>query len=259
MDVTNEQTHIGHDTNDPYTFRKDSSSQNKSSALSMGKVFAYLALGLGVTFVVCTIIGIFFNNWLVSDFDSAYLTLFGMMIGSIIVQLVLTLIMSIGINKAKWNLTAPYILYAVTMGVMLSTFTIFLPWEVLSISVGVTTLLFGVLALIGIFSKSNLHPLLFMAFGLFIGGALIVGLNFLMAFLLPGVWDILCWIVSIVFFAALMFVTIFDVWQIKKITQNGSNSKNLSLWCAYRLYLDYIAILIRVLYFVLVMYAKNKN
>lgn len=258
MDISNEQSRIGHEQNNQYSYH-DNNSNTTNSALSIGKVFAYLAFGLGVTFVVCTIISIIFGNWIMNDPENATYTLFIAMVVSIIVQFVLTLVMNIGINKAKWNLLIPYILYGVTMGVMLSTFTIFLPWEVISITIGITTLLFGILALIGIFTKSNLNPLLYVAMALFFGSLVLVGMNFLMALLLPTIWDTLCWIVSIVMFAAIMFITIFDVWQIKKISQNGYNSKNLSLWCAYRLYLDYISLLIRVLYFVLIAYLKNKN
>ena len=259
MDISNEQSRIGHEQNNQYSFNNNKTNKSVSTPLSMGKVFGYLFLGLGVTFLVCIIISIIFTKWITTDPDNAVMTLFYMMIGSIIFQLVLTVIMNIGINKAKFNLMIPYLLYGLTMGVMLSTFTIFLPWEVISITIGITTLIFGVLSLIGILTKSNLNSLIYVASALVIGSLLLVGFNFLMVLFFPEMWDIICWIVSIGLFAAIMFVTIYDVWQIKKISQNGYNSKNISLWCAYRLYLDYISILIRVLYFVIIAYSKDKN
>ena len=46
--------------------------------------------------------------------------------------------------------------------------------------------------------------------------------------------------------------------DIKKITERGEMSTNLELYCAFTLYVDFIYILIRVIYFLLLIYGKSK-
>ena len=66
------------------------------------------------------------------------------------------------------------------------------------------------------------------------------------------------WIVSFALFAAMMFITIFDIWNIKKICEKGEMSTNLELYCAFTLYVDFIYILIRVLYFLIIIFGNKR-
>ena len=67
------------------------------------------------------------------------------------------------------------------------------------------------------------------------------------------------WIVSLLVFAFLMLITLYDVYRIKKIAENGAQQdNNLINYCAYILYSDYIAILIRVIYFLMLITGKRK-
>ena len=81
MDISNEQSRIDHEQNNQYSFNNNKTNKSVSTPLSMGKVFGYLFLGLGVTFLVCIIISIIFTKWITTDPDNAVMTLFYMMIG----------------------------------------------------------------------------------------------------------------------------------------------------------------------------------
>ena len=69
----------------------------------------------------------------------------------------------------------------------------------------------------------------------------------------------LSWIVSLIVFAFLMLVTLYDVNRIKKIAETGAQQdNNLTYYCAYILYSDFIAILIRVVYYLAIFAGKRK-
>ena len=67
------------------------------------------------------------------------------------------------------------------------------------------------------------------------------------------------WIVSLLIFAFLMLVTLYDVHRIKKIAEAGAGqNNNLTYYCAYILYSDFIAILIRVIYYVAMISGRRR-
>ena len=69
----------------------------------------------------------------------------------------------------------------------------------------------------------------------------------------------LSWIVSLLIFAFLMLVTLYDVHRIKRIAETGAgNDNNLTYYCAYILYSDFIAILIRVIYYVAMISGRRR-
>ena len=60
----------------------------------------------------------------------------------------------------------------------------------------------------------------------------------------------LSWVVSLLIFGFLMLITLYDVNRIKRIAENGMGANNnLVYYCAYILFSDFIAILIRVIYY----------
>ena len=87
-----------------------------------------------------------------------------------------------------------------------------------------------------------------LALGLFLGAGLlaIIGVIFALTGFL-GAYMHLYWIISLLTFAAIMFVTIWDMWRIKQIAQTGEMSDNLVLYCAFTLYVDFIYLFLRVL------------
>lgn len=91
-----------------------------------------------------------------------------------------------------------------------------------------------------------------LGFGLLMGSGILILVNLLMHS------STLYWVISFAIFAAMMFITIFDIWNIKKITERGEMSTNLELYCAFTLYVDFIYILIRIIYFLILIYGKSK-
>ena len=73
--------------------------------------------------------------------------------------------------------------------------------------------------------------------------------------------EMIYWIIDFVCFALILLVTAIDMHNIKKIVDSsqGMNGNNLAIYCAYCLYVDFINILIRVVYYVLLLTSKKKN
>ena len=58
--------------------------------------------------------------------------------------------------------------------------------------------------------------------------------------------DQLGWIVTFASFGAIMLITAFDVWRIRRISESGQASKNLALYCAFNIYIDFIYMFMRI-------------
>jgi len=236
----------------------------KSLNSLIGKVYAYMGIGLLITVVVAASVGILMYLWLYGTLDAsavvshditpnenAVTTLFVLMIVSSLAILGMSFFISFRYIRAQRSLLLPAVIYCVIMGLLLSSFVVLLPWEVLLISFGITSLIFGIMWLIATLTKGSLQPLAMVGFGLLFGSMLIglVGWLFLLTGWLEGYMNIY-WIVSFATFAGMMFITMWDMWRIKQIARSGEMNDNLALFCAYRLYNDFIYILMRVIYLV---------
>ena len=169
----------------------------------------------------------------------------------LIVSAIVMFAMMIWINismiaKGKVNLVA-YLIYAGVMGIFLSSFSLVLPFWEIGVAIGITTIVFGLMALIGFLGGEKIKWFGLIGFGLLIGLSLI-GLAAIPIFIfIPGTYAIYYLIFSIVSLLAILFITAFDFYRIKKIAQKGEDSKDLALYCAFNLYVDFIYILIRIL------------
>ena len=140
------------------------------------KIFGFMSIGLLITFVTSLIISLIFQFGFNMYFDTstgdivgpveAYTIFLGLLVGSSILQLVLTLIISFTCLRSGRNLLFPAILYTMTMGVLVSAFGMFMPWYYIVAAFGITFFAFLGMALIGILSKRNLSALGFIGFGL---------------------------------------------------------------------------------------------
>ncbi len=231
--------------------------QKQSATYSYVKVFGYMFMFLAISTIVAVILGIVFEQWLRNDFDTAYTVLFYSTFAACIFQFILSFIISFTMVRGKYGILIPSIIYSITMGVMLSTFTTFIAWEVLGITFAIAAGIFGLMALLGLVAKGRMTGLTIVISGLSIGIVLMMLFNLIFMFVFPAAFETMYWVISFAVFALIMFVTISDVWQIKKIAQSGELSTNLSLFLAFRLYLDFMVILIRVLYFVLMFSRRN--
>ena len=227
------------------------SSKSSSGALSFAKIFLYMFIGLAITTGVAFGVGalLVYNC---PDYETFYNVYLGLMISSAIAVIILTFVINFVLLRGRHSILIPAILYCVLMGVLLSTFTIFVSWYILGMAFGITCGVFALMTLIAALSRGNLSPLLMLGMGLIMGSLILALVNWLVGS------TTIYWIVSFALFAAMMFITIFDIWNIKNICQRGEMNSNLELYCAFTLYVDFIYILIRVIYFLIILYGKSK-
>ena len=225
-----------------------------SSTLSFAKVFLYMFFGLAITTAVAFGIGgiIYYSLTQGADPNLIGNVYYGLLIGSGISLFILMFIINFVTLRGRHSILFPALLYCVLMGVLLSGFTLFIDWRILGMAFGITCGIFLLMTLIAVFTKGNLRPLLALGIGLFIGSAILSLVNWLIGS------STIYWIVSFAVFAAIMFITMFDIWNIKKICEKGAMSENLALYCAFTLYVDFIYILIKVIYFLIIIFGSKR-
>lgn len=225
--------------------------KKSSGTLSFAKIFFYMFLGLALTTGVAFGVGaiLVYKCPDIQTFRNVYL---GLMIGSGIALILMTFIINLVFLRGKHSILVPAIIYCLLMGTLLSSFTIFIDWRLLGMAFGITSGVFLLMTLLAVFTKGNMSPLAMLGIGLLMGSGILILVNLLVRS------STLYWVISFAVFAAMIFITIFDIWNIKKITERGEMSTNLELYCAFTLYVDFIYILIRVIYFLLLIYGKSK-
>ena len=218
-----------------------------SNDYSLAKVFGYMFIGLFITTVVSFGLGAIFAYWLSIDPIVASDTLFILMIVSSVLTIILSLIISFSLGKnSALRIAVPAVLYTICIGVMLSSFTIFIEWWLLASAFLITSLIFGLMALISYFAK-NMKGVLVVGLGLIIGASMMSLFNLIMYLISPETYTSIYWIITLLLFAGMMFITMYDIWRIKTIAQSGAMSNNLALYCAFTLYVDFIYIFLRIL------------
>ena len=234
------------DTQVVYNF---SDKQSKGAFLT--KVFGMMFLCLLITTVVAAGLGFgsqFFLDQAIKAGNEELATnivyaLVGTLIVSVIALLVMSFVLPITFIRRRHNILVPLMIYVVLMGIMLSTFTFVFDWVILVESFGITSLIFGTMALLGYISKGRLTGIGFILLGLIIGALGLSLINWLMI-MFGGVSEAnvqLSWIVSLLIFAFLMLVTLYDVHRIKRIAEAGAGQdNNLTYYCAYILYSEYL-------------------
>lgn len=233
---------------------------------SLAKIFGYMFIGLLITAGIALGLGAFYRYILLVDYangidtnfaSTAVIILLVLLIASFIGIIVLSFVVPITVARGKHSVLVPAIIYTVLMGIALSTICIFVPWSLLGLTFGITALTFGLMALIALLSKGRLNGLAIAAMGLFAGAGLMCLALWIM--MICGVFsEPLYWAISLITFAAVMLITIWDMARIKQIAQKGEMTNNLSLYCAYILYNDFIIIFLRILRFVLIIFARRK-
>lgn len=199
------------------------------------KVFGWLFLGLLITFVTGFIIS--GNETILYNIFSTniYWLLF-------IAEIVLVIVLSARISKMQ-TMTAIicYCLYSFVTGLTFSV--LFISFDLASVIMvfGMTSVLFGLFALYGAFTKRDLSKLSSI---LFLGliGTLIVGL--INMFLGNGLIDIIISIIGLVIFLGL---TAYDMQKMNYYRSAIPNENNAAIISAFELYLDFINIFIKLL------------
>lgn len=229
----------------------------QTKGVFLTKVYGWMFICLLITTVVAAGLGYGLMYFFVNATEEAAVNIMtGMIVGAIvsaIALLVMSFVLPITFIRGKHSIIVPLMIYVVLMGVLLSMFTWAFEPVILAESFGITALVFGLMALLGHLSKGRLAGIGAIMLGLIIGAGLLSLVNFLMI-LIGGIKPenvMISWIVSLAVFAFLMFMTMWDVARINMIAAKGdTGNNNLVHYCAYILYSDFIALLVRVIYYV---------
>ena len=235
------------------------------AGLSIAKVFGYMFLGLALTAAISLGLGALYRYILGVDYgtglsenmqNTSVVILLVLLITSFIGILVLSFVVPITVARGRRSVLVPAIIYTVLMGIALSSLCIFIPWSLLGLTFGITSLVFGLMAIIALLSKGRLNGLAIAGIGLFVGAGILSLALWIM--MLLGVFSgTLYWVISLMTFAAVMLITIWDMARIKAIAQNGEMTTNISLYCAFILYNDFIYIFLKILRIVLIMFSRR--
>ena len=212
----------------------------------LGKTFGYMFLFLLLTVAITVGVSCIFQFGVLDEAvrNNAYMIT---LITASITQIVLTIVIAFTSLRRGKASVIPLVLYAVCMGVLLSSFTFLgLEWYTLAATFGIAALAFGGMALIGMRSK-NATGMGLVGFGLLFGVMLASLFNIFLVLFLPGGFAVVNIITSIIIVIAIMLITAFDVHNIKQISMRCQADNNLALYLAFNLYLDFIIILIHLL------------
>ncbi len=248
----------------------------KVSTKFLSVVFGYMFLGLLIT--AATAFGFAFSvrynpafmvesGGVVEITDQGAALILGVGIFSIIAAWIDSLVISVSsarTGRAPW---IGFILYAIFLGLGLSL-VLFAGVDFYTIgeAFGLTALCFGVMFLIGYFTKINLSPLAFVALALLVGLAF-VGIYFMIDYFIlvaSGAWNAAAQsiflydlITSVVFIVVAMLVTGWDANRMQRMVSRGIANQNLALFCAFNLYCDFITLFINLLRILIL--SKNRN
>lgn len=227
-----------------------------SEGLYMGKVFGIMGIGLAVSAIVCFVLA-YVLAFLYND-GEGYLTDegirvgFGIMIGSAIALIIDQLVITFGAFKSRKNslsIWIPYIIYATLIGLLLGTLVVFaqIRFDTIAEAFGITALVFVVMALLAMFTKISLHPLGLIGLGLLFGcmiASLFFGIWYLIS---PSTAVLIYWGINIIIIVAMMLITGWDIWRIRRMSEGGLMDNGLAVYSAFVLYTDFINIFIRLL------------
>lgn len=216
-----------------------------SGSKFLGATFLYLALALLITFAVVGGMGALFNFAIAKNSEASAEIFLKVFLGALILYIPVMIWVHIAAARGGKTVGPAFFLYSIVLGVMISPLCVVLDFWTIVIAFGTTCLSFGVMALIAWNTKKNLSTLGIFAFGLILG-ALIISLFNLIIFFIVG-FEPLYWLVSSLFFVAILLLTIVDLNHVKQIAMSGYGNTNLALMCALNLYVDFIYIFIRML------------
>lgn len=232
----------------------------KSSGVSerskfTAKVFGFMFTGLLITALVALLTSFLLTKLAPEEiaahqFPGAFAIV---VIVAMITYLVCMIITQINAARNKVaGAVVTGLLATISMGIMVSVVTIFLEWWVIATAFAITASTFGVMFLIGYFSKKDLSILALIGSGLLSGACIIGIITLFMAIFFRG--DAALWArasVSLMIDGALLIyvllISIFDMQRIRRLADSGNTSNGVALAMATSLYVDFIYIFLRVI------------
>lgn len=216
---------------------------NETSTTSpLVKVFAWMAVALGVTALMALGVFFAFASGLISDDLFA-----GLMIGSAITLMISYFWFLFGsLRRGEGNPSIPFFLYSGSMGVILSTLPFAYPIELIGTSFGVSALVFGIFAYYGATTKTSLLGVGQFTLVAFMGLILLSLVNLLIGSVSVD------WFISFGIFGVVLLMVAYQVWYVKQISDTGDISNSQAMYLAFSLYISFINIFLRILRFIAV-------
>jgi FtsH-binding integral membrane protein len=112
------------------------------------------------------------------------------------------------------------------------------------------------MTVIALITKSSMNGLAIIGSMLFIGAGITGLFAWIFTLFLPIYNLTLYYILTFAVFVAVMLITMWDVKRITTICENGEMNNNLSLYCAFTIYTDFIYIFMRI---ALILAAFDRN
>lgn len=152
-----------------------------------------------------------------------------------------------GMARKKTTSVVIYSIYALLLGLVLSSILVMFDLGTITYAFGGTCLIFGIMALYGYFTKRDLTSMASMLSMLLIGAILVSLINSLCLFLLgPAVYTTINWVISYVILAVVIGYVAFDIQRIKNAAENGALVSSIPIYLAFMLYTDFVAIFVRL-------------
>lgn len=232
---------------------------NGSTVLSFAKIFAYMIIGLLITGGAAALSGWGLTVYISTVGQVGVYVLIAVAVTCIVVSFICSTVMNMSMLR-KGRYSIPLIIaYALALGGAVGCMCVFVPWQLIAGSFLVTSLIFAVLSMIAlIFKRSNLNMLAVVGSALFVGAGLMFLFAWIFMLLVPGFAYWVYAVYMLVTFAAIMLVTIYDVWRINQIVEMGQVNRDVSIYCAITLYNDFINIFLRVLYFAIRIFGNSR-
>ena len=209
------------------------SEQTKSASLT--KVFGYMFLGLLVS--ALSAIGIYYMLVSGAIDTNSYLSI---TIISSIALIILIFVTQFFCLKNKKGGLLVYSLYALSMGILLSSLMLSYSIQFLGFVFLCTAGSFGAMSLYGLLTKTNTISL-----GIFGVGALfgILTLSLVNLFLQS---EPIYYLISYIGLAAMLALTAYDVNRAKNMANSGLMYEGMAIYMALQLYTDFIYIFLRL-------------
>ena len=239
----------------------DRSTQRSLLSKTFLYMFAFLAITVAVTVGTSLILracGLKVEGEYITVPDNVAKAYFITMLSAGIAQIILTIVIAFTSLKRGKAAVVPIVLYAVCMGILISSFALFLPWWVLASTFGIACLCFAAMAILGLTIK-RATGLAIVGFGLLFGVMMASLFNIFIFVFARELWNGVILATSLIIVVAIMLITAYDVYNIKQISARCTPDGNLAFFLAFNLYLDFIIILIHLLRLVAIVTSNSRR
>ncbi|MFA6796771.1 MAG: Bax inhibitor-1 family protein [Bacilli bacterium] len=210
-------------------------------------VYGFFGLGILISAIVA--IGLpYFLTFLYGS--SAFEIYYGVVLFSMIGLIIFSLVANFTAVSTHpgWMITS-YIIYALCFGGVMSTLALIAGYSTLTYAFGVTSGMFILMSVIGHLSKGRFNKWVYYLLPLVCALSVAAMFNY---FLFGNQW--LYWVVSYAMIVIFMLLIMVDTSRILKGSSEGvlNNNKTYAVYCAYRLYSDFMILLFYILRIVII-------